>query len=103
MRWLKSGILFAVVLTLLITGILFSSRNTTPYAVDLLVFQLPEISIALLILGSLVTGLVAGWFLSLSTYVRVKAAQMRSEKALKVAQKELDTLRISGLKDEPNE
>ncbi|WP_417596633.1 LapA family protein [Oceanospirillum sp.] len=103
MRWLKSGILFVVVLTLLITGVLFSSRNTTPYAIDLLIFRLPEISISLLILGSLVIGLITGWLLSLTTFVRLKASQLRSEKALKTAQKELDTLRISGLKDSQNE
>lgn len=103
MRWLKSGILFAVVLTLMITGVLFSSRNTTPYSIDLLVLRLPEISIALLILGSLIIGLVTGWLLSMSTFVRLKTAQMRSEKALKIAKKELDTLRIAGLKDNQNE
>ncbi|WP_028303299.1 lipopolysaccharide assembly protein LapA domain-containing protein [Oceanospirillum maris] len=103
MRWLKSGILLVVVLTLMIVGILFSSRNTAPYAVDLLLFKLPETSIALLILGSLLTGIFTGWLLSLSTYLRLKASQMRNEKALKVARKELDALRISGLKDEPNE
>jgi len=99
MRWLKSGILFAVVLILMITGVLFSSRNTTPYAIDLLILRLPEISLSLLILGSLVIGLITGSLLTLSTFVRLKAAQMRSETALKVAQKELDTLRISRLPD----
>jgi len=103
MRWLKSGILLVVVLTLMIVGILFSSRNTDPYAVDLLLFKLPETTIALLILGSLLMGIFTGWLLSLSTYLRLKTSQMRSEKALKVARKELDALRISGLKDEPNE
>lgn len=103
MRWLKSGILIAVVLTLLIAGVLFSSRNTTPYAIDLLVFKLPETSISLLMLASLVLGLIAGWLLSLSSFIRLKAAQMRSERALKAARKELDQLRISGLKDKPDE
>jgi len=103
MRWRKIGILLIVVLTLRVAGMLFSSRNTEPYAIDLLLFQLPEISIALLILGSLLAGLVTGWLLSLSTYVRLKASQMRSDKALKAARKELDTLRISGLKDKQNE
>lgn len=103
MRWLKSSILFAVVLTLLTTGVLFSSRNTTPYAIDLLVIQLPEISISLLMLACLTLGIITGWLLSLSTFVRLKSSQMRSKKELKEARKELDTLRISGLKDIQNE
>jgi uncharacterized membrane protein YciS (DUF1049 family) len=103
MRWIKGGIFLAIVLVLMVVGLLFSSHNTAAYSIDLIVLQLPEINISLLILASLVMGFLAGWLLSLSTYVKLKASQVRAERALKLAQKELDSLRIAGLKDTENE
>jgi len=103
MRWIKGGIFLVIVLALMAVGLLFSSRNTAAYSIDLIIVKLPEISVALLILASLVIGLIAGWLLSLSTYVRLKSGQVKAERSRKLAQKELDSLRIAGLKDGENE
>ncbi len=103
MRWIKGGIFLVIVLALMAVGLLFSSRNTAAYSIDLIIVKLPEISIALLILASLVIGLIAGWLLSLSTYVRLKSGQVKAERSRKLSQKELDSLRIAGLKDGEHE
>lgn len=103
MRWIKGGIFLVIVVALMAVGLLFSSRNTAAYSIDLIILKLPEISIALLILATLVIGLIAGWLLSLSTYLRLKTGQVKAERSLKLAQKELDSLRIAGLKDGEND
>ena len=103
MRWIKNGLVLIVALALLVTGILFASKNTANYPIDLIFVQLPEISIAFLVLTSLLIGLITGWLLSLSTFMRIKTAQIKAERALKLARKELDALRISGLKDSKDE
>lgn len=98
MRWIKGGIFLVIVAAMMAAGILFSSRNTSTYAVDLVVLKLPEINIALLILASIVIGIVAGWLLSVNTYIRLKTGQIKVEKDLKLARKELDSLRLAGVK-----
>lgn len=103
MRLIKNGLVLIVALALLVMGILFASKNTARYPIDLIVIQLPDISIAFLVLSSLLAGLLTGWLLSLSTFVRIKAAHLKAERALKLAKKELDALRISGLKDSKDE
>ena len=52
MKFIKGLGIALLVLAALTIGILFSSRNSTPVAVDMLVMQLPPMSIALWILIS---------------------------------------------------
>ncbi|MCP4791697.1 MAG: LapA family protein [Gammaproteobacteria bacterium] len=58
MKFIKGLCIALLVLAALTIGILFSSRNSTPVAVDMLVMQLPPMSIALWILISFTLGLI---------------------------------------------
>ncbi|MDP6190572.1 MAG: LapA family protein [Gammaproteobacteria bacterium] len=63
MKLIKIVLLAVLAVIALVIGILFSSRNNTPVALDILVYQLPPMSIALWILvsftfGALLSGLI---------------------------------------------
>jgi len=58
MKFIKGLCIALLVLAALTIGILFSSRNSAPVAVDMLVMQLPPMSIALWILISFTLGLI---------------------------------------------
>ncbi|MDP6968147.1 MAG: LapA family protein [Gammaproteobacteria bacterium] len=65
MKFIKVLLLTLVAMIALVMGVLFSSRNSTPVALDVLVYQLPPMSIALWILvsftlGALLSGLIYG-------------------------------------------
>jgi len=59
MKFIKGLLIALLALAALTIGILFSSRNSTPVAVDMLVVQLPPMSVALWILVSFTLGAIA--------------------------------------------
>ena len=59
MKFIKGLVIALLALAALTIGILFSSRNSTPVALDMLVVQLPPMSVALWILVSFTLGAIA--------------------------------------------
>ncbi|WP_369601574.1 lipopolysaccharide assembly protein LapA domain-containing protein [Hahella sp. SMD15-11] len=60
MKKLKSGILALLVLVMLVAGIGFTLLNPQAVELDLFVFRLPPISVALLLIAALAGGFVLG-------------------------------------------
>ncbi len=78
MKFIKTLLIALLALLALVIGILFSSRNSAPVAVDMLIIQLPPMSIAVWILVSFTLGAVA----SAVAYSFVNQGQKRTNKRL---------------------
>ena len=66
MRFIRALLFFILAIVALIIGVLFSSRNSAPVPLDILIYQLPPMSIAIWILisftlGALMSALVYGF------------------------------------------
>ncbi|RMF20178.1 MAG: LapA family protein [Gammaproteobacteria bacterium] len=64
MKKLKSGVLALLILIMLVAGIAFALLNPQTVELDLFFVRVPPVSVALLMLAALVTGLVLGVVLS---------------------------------------
>lgn len=78
MKFIKTLLIAILALLALVVGILFSSRNSAPVAVDMLVIQLPPMSIALWILLSFTLGAVV----TALAYGLINQGQKRANKRL---------------------
>lgn len=78
MKFIKTLFIAILALLALVVGILFSSRNSAPVAVDMLVVQLPPMSIALWILLSFTLGAV----ITALAYGLINQGQKRTNKRL---------------------
>jgi putative membrane protein len=78
MKFIKGLLLALLALAALTIGILFSSRNSAPVAVDMLVVQLPPMSVALWILVSFTLGAIASGLV----YALINQAHKRRNKRL---------------------
>ena len=78
MKLIKTLLIAVLALLALVIGILFSSRNSAPVAVDMLVLQLPPMSIALWILLSFTLGAVV----TALAYGLINQGQKRANKRL---------------------
>lgn len=78
MKFIKTLFIAVLALLALVIGILFSSRNSAPVAVDMLVVQLPPMSIALWILLSFTLGAVV----TALAYGLINQGQKRANKRL---------------------
>lgn len=93
MKLIKSLFTLVLVLVLLLFGIWFTLRNQQPIPLDLLFIQLPENSLALWLILSLITGSVLGVVLMLPKLAGYKARLISHERQLKQHQEELHKLR----------
>ncbi|MDR9467640.1 lipopolysaccharide assembly protein LapA domain-containing protein [Marinospirillum sp.] len=98
MRLIKSLFTFLLVIALLLLGIWFTLRNQAQVPLDLLFIQLPDNSLALWLILSLITGALVGLLLLLPWLTGCKAHSMKLERQLKQQQKELHQLRTLSLK-----
>lgn len=87
-----------LLLACLVFGLLFSIRNQTLVALDLLIFTLPEASLALIIIGAVLLGTLLGWLLIFPYAIKSRAQKAKLERELKLSQKELHQLRTLSLK-----
>ncbi|HCH25215.1 MAG TPA: DUF1049 domain-containing protein [Oceanospirillaceae bacterium] len=78
MKFIKGLLIALLALAALTVGILFSSRNSTPVALDMLVVQLPPMSVALWILISFTLGVIASGLL----YGLINQTHKRRNKSL---------------------
>lgn len=99
MGWLRSLLIILILLATIAAGALFALQNTTPVALDLLLIQLPERTLALWVLLALalgiVLGLLSGGLLLLTLKARLRVIQRQADKLAL----EVDRLRRVGLAD----
>lgn len=93
MKLFKSLFTLVLVLALLLLGIWFTLRNQQPVALDLLFIKLPENSMALWLILTLITGLILGFLLMLPWLASYKAKLLSHERQLKQQKEELHKLR----------
>lgn len=93
MKLIRSLFTLVLILALLLLGIWFTLRNQQPIPLDLLFIQLPENSLALWLILSLITGLVLGVLLMLPKLASYKARLISHERQLKQQKEELHKLR----------
>ncbi|MBE0506210.1 MAG: LapA family protein [Marinospirillum sp.] len=98
MQLFKSLLTFLLVLALLVLGIWFTLRNQHPVPLDLLFIQLPENSMALWLILSLICGVLLGCLLMLPWLTRCKTHNLQVERQLKHQKEELHKLRTLTLK-----
>ena len=99
MRWLKTLIVGVLCLAMLLVGILFTIHNTQKVIIDLVVIQLPEASLSLWLMAFLGLGAVLGVLLSVVTVLVLKTRLGSARRRFNSAQRELDELRTTSLKD----
>lgn len=98
MKLIKSLFSLVLLLALLLLGVWFTLRNQQPVPLDLLFVKLPENSLALWLILSLITGLILGLLLMLPWLARYKAKLLGNERLLKQQKEELHKLRTLTLK-----
>ena len=93
MKLIKSLFTLVLVLVLLLLGIWFTLRNQQLVPLDLLFIKLPDNSLALWLILSLLAGALLGVLLMLPKLASNKAKLISSERQLKQQKEELHKLR----------
>jgi putative membrane protein len=99
MKFLRSLITILILIATLAVGVLFALQNKAPVSLDLLIYTFDPKSLALWVLLSLAVGGVLGMLISSGIVLRLRASLHSSNRKLRKAQTELDSLRTAGLKD----
>lgn len=99
MKLIKSLFTLVLVLALLLLGIWFTLRNQLPVPLDLLFVKLPDNSLALWLILSLLVGALLGVLLMLPKLASNKAKLINSERQLKQQKEELHKLRTLTFKE----
>lgn len=99
MRLIKTILLFIVVLLILFIGVLFTINNTGVVVVDLVFFQLPEVSMATTLVVTFIIGGICGVVISTLNVITLKTRLRAETRRLHNARNELDKLRSPALND----
>lgn len=99
MRFIKTLIIALLFLCVMMVGVTFSIHNTEKVVIDLVFVQLPEASLSLWLIAAFLVGGFLGVILSVFTVFALKARLGSAKRKMTTAQKELDQLRVSNLKD----
>ncbi|MGB0662287.1 MAG: LapA family protein [Pontibacterium sp.] len=99
MRFLKTLLLVVVALLVAFVGILFTINNTEIVGVDLVFFQLPEVSLATTLIITFILGGVCGVVINTLSVMALKTRLRAQSRRLHNAQAELDKLRAPALND----
>jgi len=98
-RFVKTLIIALLVLFVIMVGVTFSIHNTEKVVIDLIFIQLPEASLSLWLIAAFVLGGFIGVILSVFTILVLKTRLGSAKRKVSSAQKEIDNLRVSNLKD----
>lgn len=98
MKSIKSLLTLILSLSLLVFGVWFSLRNQQQLPLDLIFIQLPNGSLALWLILSLILGCLTGMLLMLPWLLRGKTRELRLNKELKQHKEELHQLRTFNLR-----
>ncbi len=96
--WIKRLALLILLLIAFLVGIVFTSENNTPFALTILGFQLPQLSIGLWLSLSLFSGAIIGLLINYLSSLINRYSQVNKDKKIRRLEKELAALRVSGLK-----
>ncbi len=99
MRLIKKLIFVVLCLLMIFIGIMMTINNTDRVTIDLVFVQLPELSLGVWLLLTLLMGGVIGVLLSTMTMFMLRTRLGSVKRKLATTQKELDQLRVSTLKD----
>jgi uncharacterized integral membrane protein len=91
-RAIKLLITILLALAVLLTGVLFTIHNTTPVVIDLVWIKLPEASLSIWLISTLVVGVLIGMVLTSARSLSLRARLMSSNRKQRIAEQKLETL-----------
>lgn len=98
MRWLKTLLVVVLCIAFLFVGIGFALLNTEQVSIDLFFFKLPQASLSLWLMASFVLGGVCGVMISGMALVMFKTQLGAARRKIQAANRELDQLRTTPIK-----
>lgn len=98
LKWIKRLTLLILLLVAAFIGVVFASDNNLPTSLIVFNILLPELTIGLWVLIALFLGLLLGLLVSLLPLFLSRYSVLGRDKKIQQLQKELSSLRISGLK-----
>jgi uncharacterized integral membrane protein len=81
-KLIKALLFAATVIIALVIGVLFSTRNSQPFSLDLIFFQSPSISIAIWLLLSLAMGVFLSAFVYSFVLLKLKRSNNRLQRRI---------------------
>ncbi|MBJ7549993.1 lipopolysaccharide assembly protein LapA domain-containing protein [Marinomonas ostreistagni] len=100
LKWLKRAILLVVLAFFLFVGLFFAIRNGQVITLDLVLWQAPELSVALYMIIAFAVGVVLALLSSGALLLRLESRLRKQSKRLVRQQAELDNLRKVNLSSE---
>jgi putative membrane protein len=92
LRAIKLLFTSAIALIVLLTGIVLTIHNTTPVIIDLVWVKLPEASLSIWLIISMVVGLLVGILLTSARVLTLRAKLLNSARKLRNAEQQIETL-----------
>lgn len=92
MVWLKALISFCILVVLLTTGAVITFNNAQPVALDLLLWQSPQLALGILTLVVLLVGLALGFAINILWSWRLIQQKAKLQKQLDQALKRFEQL-----------
>ena len=84
MRAVKLLITILLALAVLLTGVLFTIHNTTPVVIDLVWIKLPEASLSIWLISTLVVGVLIGMVLTSARSLSLRVRLMSSNRKQRI-------------------
>lgn len=100
LKWIKRAALFIVLALFLFIGIFFAIRNGQAMTLDLVLWQGPELSVALYMILAFACGVVMALIASTVLLFRSERRVRKQRKLIERQQSELDKLRKASLSTE---
>ena len=100
LKWFKRAILIVVLAFFLFIGLFFAIRNGNVISLDLVLWQAPELSVALLMIIALGLGVILALLSSGALLLRLEGKLRKQNKQIIKQQAELDNLRKANLSTE---
>jgi putative membrane protein len=98
LKWIKRLLFIALLAVAIIIGVVFTSENNHSISLVVFSFPLPELSVGLWVFIALLVGAIIGLLVSSLPVLFSRYTHSNKDKKILQLQKELNTLRISGLK-----
>ncbi len=98
LKWVKRLLLMALLLVAVVVGLVIALENTSPVSLMLLGYPLPELSLGVWVSLFLLAGALIGLLISFLPLLFVRYSNSNKDKKILRLQKELNALRVSGLK-----
>lgn len=103
LKWLKRVVLLVALAFFLFVGLFFAIRNGQVISLDLVIWQLPELSVALYMIIAFAIGVIMALASSSALLFRLNRHVRKKNKQLVSLQAEVDNLRKASLSSELSE